>query len=49
MTKPLTLRSFSNFASSTVRDPHNLDAAHRHISELLVLPHCKTPLGRTYT
>jgi NADPH:quinone reductase-like Zn-dependent oxidoreductase len=49
MTKALTLRSFSNFASPTVRNPQNLDAALRHIGELLALPHCKTPLGRTYT
>jgi NADPH:quinone reductase len=49
MTKALTLRSFSNFASPTVRDPQNLDAALRHIGEFLFLPHCKTPLGRTYT
>jgi len=49
MTKSLTLRSFSNFASPTVRDPQNLDAALRHIGELLALPHCRAPLGRTYT
>jgi len=48
MMKSLTIRSFSNFASATVRDPQSLDAALRHIGELLVLPHCKTPIGRTY-
>ncbi|WP_437521953.1 zinc-binding dehydrogenase [Sorangium sp. So ce726] len=49
MTKALTLRSFSNIASPTVREPQSLDAALRHIGDLLALPHCKTPLGRTYT
>ncbi|MFT3768243.1 MAG: zinc-binding dehydrogenase [Minicystis sp.] len=48
MTKALTLRSFSNFASPTVQDPKQLGAALRHIGELLALPHAKTPLGRTY-
>jgi hypothetical protein len=48
MTKALTLRSFSNFGSPTVRDPQNLDAALRHIGELLALPHRKTALGRAY-
>ena len=48
MTKALTLRSFSNFASPTVRDPERLAAALRHIGELLALPHFKTPLGQTY-
>lgn len=47
MTKQLTLRSFSNFASATVRD--HLDDALREIGELLALPHCKTPPGRTFT
>jgi NADPH:quinone reductase-like Zn-dependent oxidoreductase len=49
MTKSLTLRSFSNFASLTVQDPKQLDAALRHIGELLALPHAKTTLGRTYS
>jgi len=48
MTKGLTLRSFSNFASPTVRDPQQLDSALRQIGELFALPHCKTPLGRVY-
>lgn len=48
MAKSLTLRSFSNFASPTVRDPERLDVALRDIGELLALPHCKTPLGRTF-
>jgi hypothetical protein len=49
MTKTLTLRSFSNTATPTVRALESLDAALRHIGELLALPHCKTPLGLTYT
>ena len=49
MTKGLTLRSFGNFGTATVREPQNLDAALRHIGELLALPNFKTPLGRTYT
>ena len=48
LTKGLTVRGFSNFASPTVRDPKNLEAALRHIGELLALPPCKTPVGRTY-
>jgi NADPH2:quinone reductase len=46
MTKQLTLRSFSNFASATVRD--HLEDALREIGALLALPHCKTPPGRTF-
>jgi NADPH:quinone reductase-like Zn-dependent oxidoreductase len=49
VTRGLVLRGFSNFASPTVRDPQNLDAALRHIGELFTLPHCKTLPGRTYT
>jgi len=48
MTKALILRSFSNFASPTVRDPDQLDAALHQIGELLALPHCKSPPGRAY-
>jgi NADPH:quinone reductase len=48
LTKTLTLRGFSNFASPTVQDPKRLDDALRHIGELLALPHARTSLGRTY-
>jgi NADPH:quinone reductase-like Zn-dependent oxidoreductase len=48
LTKALTLRGFSNFASPTVQDPAELDAALCHVGELLALPHARTPLGRTY-
>jgi NADPH2:quinone reductase len=41
----LTIKSFSNFRTATVRDPHQLAQALRAIQEIIHMPHFTTKIG----
>jgi NADPH:quinone reductase len=48
MAKHLTLRSFSNFRSPTVRSPLELETALQQLSEMIARPHFKTKRGKAF-
>jgi NADPH:quinone reductase len=49
MAKDLTLRSFSNFRSSTVRNRLELESALQELSGIIAMPHFRTKHGKTFT
>jgi NADPH:quinone reductase len=46
MAKDLTLKSFSNFRSTTVRNSGELEAALQELSRIMAMPHFRTKRGR---
>jgi NADPH:quinone reductase len=48
MAKHLTLRSFSNFRSPTVRNPLELETALQQLSEMIAQPHFRTKRGKAF-
>jgi len=48
MAKNLTLKSFSNFRSTTVQNPLELEAALQQLSALIVMPHFRTKQGKAF-
>ena len=48
MTKNLTIKSFSNFASRTVQDPASLTAALSELGRIFAMPHFKTRRGQFF-
>jgi hypothetical protein len=48
MAKDLTLKSFSNFRSPTVRNPLELDTALRELSKIIAMPHFRTKRGNAF-
>lgn len=48
MARHLTLRSFSNFRSPTVRNPQELETALQKLSEVIAKPHFKTTCGKAF-
>jgi NADPH:quinone reductase len=48
MAKDLTLKSFSNFRSPTVRNPLELETALQQLSTMIAMPHFKTKRGKAF-
>jgi NADPH:quinone reductase len=48
MAKDLTLRSFSNFRSPTVRNPLELETALQEPSRMIAMPHFRTKRGKVF-
>jgi NADPH:quinone reductase len=48
MAKDLTLKSFSNFRSPTVRNPLELEAALQQLSGMIAMPHFRTKQGKAF-
>jgi NADPH:quinone reductase len=48
MAKDLTLRSFSNFRSPTVRNPLELETALQELSRMIGMPHFRTKRGKVF-
>ncbi len=48
MANSLTIKSFSNFGSPTVRDPQALAAALAELSRIIAMPHFQTKRGRGF-
>jgi NADPH:quinone reductase len=49
MAKGLTIKSFSNFGSQTVRDPDQLKEALNEIGRIIEMPHFKTKGGKSFS
>jgi NADPH:quinone reductase len=48
MAKDLAIKSFSNFRSTTVRNPLELETALQELSRMIAMPHFKTKRGRAF-
>ena len=48
MAKDLTLKSFSNFRTTTVQNPLELEAALQQLSAMLAMPHFRTKQGKAF-
>jgi len=48
MAKDLTLKSFSNFRSTTVQNPLELETALEQLSGMIAMPHFKTKRGKAF-
>jgi hypothetical protein len=48
MAKDLTLRSFSNFRSPTIRNPLELETALQELSRMIAMPHFRTKRGKVF-
>ncbi|MBV8216518.1 MAG: zinc-binding dehydrogenase [Verrucomicrobia bacterium] len=48
MAKDFSLKSFSNFRSTTVQNPLELETALQQLSELIAMPHFKTKRGKAF-
>lgn len=47
--KGITIKAFSNFRSSTVQNPNNLQKALKDIESIINMPHFKTKIGKKFT
>lgn len=47
--KDITIKAFSNFRSSTVQNPNNLQKALKDIESIINMPHFKTKIGKKFT
>ena len=48
MAKGLSLKSFSNFRSGTVKNPQELEAALQQLSGMIAMPHFRTKRGKVF-
>ena len=48
MMKDLSLKSFSNFRSTTVQNPRELETALRELSGMIAMPHFRTKGGKAF-
>lgn len=47
--KNLTIKSFGNFTSETVRNPEKLEKALNDLAEIINMPHFKTKVGKSFS